>query len=149
MHAALYADALVLVWGDQQADSRLKRTEMAMLIWRGKPINSSHRTARGIIDVCLTSPSLQSHRAKNTAQLFLVSASFVEGTASSSTFKRKGRRVHLECLTIIPIACRQFGVAWNIQPHTDRVKSLLLTSSVRSCFARCLARIRSSPAGIC
>ena len=45
-HAALFADNLCSY---QQADSRLQRTEMAMLIWRGKPINSSLRTARWII----------------------------------------------------------------------------------------------------
>ena len=32
-HAALYADDLVLVWGDRQGDSMLQRTEMAMLSW--------------------------------------------------------------------------------------------------------------------
>ena len=45
-HAALYADVIVHVWSGRQADSMLQRTEMVMLIWTRKPINSSLRTAK-------------------------------------------------------------------------------------------------------
>ena len=45
-HAALYADVIVHVWSGRQADSMVQLTEMAMLIWTGKPMNTSLRTAR-------------------------------------------------------------------------------------------------------
>ena len=44
-NAALYGDDIVHVWCGRQAHLKLQRTEMAMLIWTGKPINSSLRTA--------------------------------------------------------------------------------------------------------
>ena len=47
-HAALYADAVVHVWSSRQAVPMGQRTEMAMLIWTGKLINPSLRTARWI-----------------------------------------------------------------------------------------------------